>query len=141
MSMYEENNMLLQAILNEQRAIRNEVTDLSQTVVSKSDMSDYRSEMKIHFEEIKKDAVKQSDLLSLLQIAEAANTNFRKGITNGVRYVGGAIFVAFLGVASALVPALFSHSTNNTSVTVVSNPTATPFKSLKIHLPSNSESQ
>ena len=135
MPIYEENNMLLQAILNEQRAIRNEVTDLNQNVVSKSDMSDYRSEMKIHFEEIKKDAVKQSDLLSLLQIAESANTNFRKGITNGVRYVGGAIFVAFLGVASALVPTLFSHSTNNTSVTMVSNPTATPFKPIKIHMP------
>ena len=130
--MQEENNMLLQAILGEQRAIRNEVTDLNQTVATKNDLNNYRIEMKMHFDDIKKTSEDQEKEISFLKNSDAENTKFRKGFIGTIRYVGGAIFVAILGIASTLAPAYIQKAI--TPVANYSTPISTPTPLEKVHL-------
>lgn len=132
----DNNSLLLQTILHEQRATRDDVYELNKTVVTKDDMNDYRVEMKVHFDEIKTTAVTQAESIKKLEHAETANTTFRKGFVNGVKYVGGAIFVAFLGIASAIIPSYITHP-GPSAVSASVNPTSapTPFHPIHLHLP------
>ena len=135
--MSDENNLLLQTILHEQRNTRDVVNEITKTMASKEDLVDYRAEMKNHFDDLRENVQEQAGFITDLKTAEIANTSFRKGFINGVRYVSGAVFVALLGIASAVVPSYLLPHNSQVSASASANPTptTTPFKPMHLNIP------
>jgi len=139
--MPDDNSLLLQTILHEQRATRDDVSDLNKSMATKEDLNDYRLEMKSNFDELHDKVDEHGKTILELKSSEGLNTNFRKGFINGVKYIGGAVFVALLGIVSAIAP---SYLTHQNSGAVVASPivTATPHEvKLHVSLPNANESK
>jgi hypothetical protein len=130
--MPDDNSLLLQTILHEQRATRDDVSDLNKSMATKEDLNDYRLEMKNNFDDLHDKVDEHGKTIVELKSSENLNTNFRKGFINGVKYVGGAVFVALLGIASAIAPSYLTHQ-NNGAVVAAPATITTPHE-VKLHI-------
>ena len=136
------NDFLLQKIYDEQQQIRKDLSETKTTVLTKIDFAEYRVVAKEAMDVIKEEVVSVNEILLLIKSAVEKNTNFRKSFVNGSKYLFGSVFVAILGIVSAIVPSMINqHNIDKAAVSAATTPSPTPSVFLlpthpiKIHLP------